>query len=601
MPPAWFTLLKKSKRTGRPRPSRREPGRAGGRRLRLESLEVRSLLSVSAVAEAVPYHVAVTQDGVVPLSTAAPTGYSPAQIRHAYGFDQITFNNGTVAGDGSGTTIAIVDAYDDPRIANDLHQFDLYYGLPDPPNFTKVNQNGGTSLPAANAGWITEIALDVEWAHAIAPGASILLVEAASASMTNLLTAVNYARNAAGVVAVSMSWGGGEFSGEQSYDSYFTTPSGHIGVTFLAASGDSGSPVGYPAISPNVVAVGGTTLTLGAGGSYGSESGWSGSGGGISAYEAEPAYQQAVVTQTSTFRTNPDVAYDANPSTGFSGLRLVQQSRLGPLGAVGRDQRRRPAMGGTGGHRRSGADAGRPGLAGRRDPDPPPALLALQRRLPRHHQRREHRQPTLFGRARLRSGDRPGEPRGEPGRRRPGGRAPPRRRPAPPRRPSRASWWPRPSRRTASSSSNEQGVVSWAASYSSPITVESLTVDGASVGTINGPYGPYSGGVYYFSGVFGPLAAGTHTYRISMTDCQRPDGHGQRVVRRHGGGPRAGHFQRGGGRGHAAERRSPVERAGRDQLDGHRFRPDHRQVAHHRRRRGHAPQRSLRPDRRRRI
>ena len=148
------------------------------------------------------------------MSTAGPTGYTPAQVRQAYGINQITFNNGTVAGDGSGTTIAIVDAYDDPKIANDLHQFDLQFGLPDPV-LTKVNQNGGsTALPAANAGWATEIALDVEWAHAIAPKANILLVEANSSSFSDLLTAVDYARHATGVVAVSMSWGGSEFSGE---------------------------------------------------------------------------------------------------------------------------------------------------------------------------------------------------------------------------------------------------------------------------------------------------------------------------------------------------------------------------------------------------
>ena len=97
-----------------------------------------------------------------------------------------------MTGDGSGTTIAIVDAYNDPKIANDLHQFDLQFGLSDP-TLTKVNQTGGTALPAANAGWITEIALDVEWAHAIAPGANILLVEANSASYSDLFTAVNYA------------------------------------------------------------------------------------------------------------------------------------------------------------------------------------------------------------------------------------------------------------------------------------------------------------------------------------------------------------------------------------------------------------------------
>ena len=114
-----------------------------------------------------------------------------------------------------------------------------------------------------------------------------------------------------------MSWGGGEFSSESRYDSYFTTPSGHGGVTFVASSGDSGSPVGYPAISPNVLSVGGTTLNLNSQGGYSSESGWSGSGGGISAYESQPSYQKGVVTQSTIYRTNPDVAYDADPNTGF--------------------------------------------------------------------------------------------------------------------------------------------------------------------------------------------------------------------------------------------------------------------------------------------
>src|SRR5262249_50727787 len=157
--------------------------------------------------------------------------------------------------------IAIVDAYDDPNIAGDLQKFDAAFGLPNP-SFTKVNQTGGTKLPAANSGWATEIALDVEWAHAIAPGAKIVLVEANSSSMSDLMTAVNTARNYAGVVAVSMSWGGGEFSSEVNYDSYFTTPAGHTGVSFFASSGDTGAPASYPESSPNVVAVGGTTLHL---------------------------------------------------------------------------------------------------------------------------------------------------------------------------------------------------------------------------------------------------------------------------------------------------------------------------------------------------
>ena len=114
----------------------------GCRAFSIESLENRQLLSLTIPGYATPDYVAyVAPHSVAPLSTAGPTGYTPAQIRQAYGIDKITFNNGTVAGDGSGTTIAIVDAYDDPKIANDLHQFDLQFGLPDPV-FTKVNETG---------------------------------------------------------------------------------------------------------------------------------------------------------------------------------------------------------------------------------------------------------------------------------------------------------------------------------------------------------------------------------------------------------------------------------------------------------------------------
>src|SRR5205823_4065789 len=149
------------------------------------------------------------------------------------------------------------------------------------------------------------------------PAANILLVEANSAYDADLFAAVRYAAKQPGVVAVSMSFGGGEFSGQTTYDSSFVTPAGHAGVTFLASSGDSGAPASYPAISPNVVSVGGTTLNLDAAGNILGESAWSGSGGGISSVEGQPGYQQGVVTQTSTRRANPDVAYDANPNTGF--------------------------------------------------------------------------------------------------------------------------------------------------------------------------------------------------------------------------------------------------------------------------------------------
>jgi subtilase family serine protease len=187
--------------------------------------------------------------------------YSPAQIRHAYGFDQLLL-------DGSGQTIAIVDAYDHPNIADDLKIFDREYGLPDPPQFTKVNQSGGTIFPkVADTGWAREIALDVEWAHAIAPGANILLVEADSPTDNDLFKAVDCARHQPGVVAVSMSWGQRETSYEARQDSLFTTPTGHIGgsgtpggVTFVACTGDSGAPGWYTAYSPNVLAVGGTSL-----------------------------------------------------------------------------------------------------------------------------------------------------------------------------------------------------------------------------------------------------------------------------------------------------------------------------------------------------
>jgi subtilase family serine protease len=295
--------------------TRRDNHQVRTRRLGIEPLEWRQLLSVSPLGgNATPDHLAHSMSGATPAATAGPTGYSPQQVRQAYGFNQVTFSNGA-AGDGSGETIAIVDAYDDPNIAGDLHQFDAAFGLPDPV-FTKVNQTGGSSMPTADKGWATEIALDVEWAHAIAPKANILLVEANSSSFSDLLTGVNYARNYSGVVAVSMSWGGGEFSGENTYDNYFTTPAGHQGVSFFVSSGDNGAPVSYPAASPNVVSVGGTSLYLSSG-NYSSESGWSGSGGGISAYETEPGYQKSVVTQTTTMRTNPDVSYDSDPNTGF--------------------------------------------------------------------------------------------------------------------------------------------------------------------------------------------------------------------------------------------------------------------------------------------
>jgi hypothetical protein len=249
--------------------------------------------------------------------------FTPAQIRHAYGFDQVMF--GGVKGDGAGQTIAIVDAYDDSKIASDLHVFDQTFGLFDP-LLTKATPQGH---PGTNSGWALEISLDVEWAHAIAPGANLLLVEAKSASFSNLLGAVNYARSQPGVAAVSMSWGEDELflnsTFETSNDGFFTTPSGHSGVTFVAASGDDGGQYGpgWPAISPNVLAVGGTSLFLDSSGNYSSESGWSGSSGGVSFFEPEPRYQRGV--QSTGFRTNPDVSIVGDPNTGVYVYTTVSQ------------------------------------------------------------------------------------------------------------------------------------------------------------------------------------------------------------------------------------------------------------------------------------
>jgi hypothetical protein len=275
----------------------------GCRKCIFEPLETRSMLSANGLSDIMASPLA---QAVVNVSVP----YTPAEIRQAYGFSNISAN-------GAGQTIAIVDAYDDPNVWSDLQTFDRTYGLPDPV-FQKVNQNGSqTQLPSANSGWGLEIALDVEWAHAVAPAAKILLVEANSNYLTDLLAAVDYASSVSKVV--SMSWGAGEFSSETSFDSHFSAQL-HPGVTFIASSGDSGGRTIWPSVSPNVLSVGGTSLTIvsSTSGVYsvGSETSWSGSGGGYSQFEKEPTWQYAV--QSSGRRSTPDVSYDANPSTGFA-------------------------------------------------------------------------------------------------------------------------------------------------------------------------------------------------------------------------------------------------------------------------------------------
>lgn len=248
-----------------------------------------------------------------PQASTSPTGLSPATIEAVYGFS-------TSSTAGAGKTIAIVDAYNDPTAENDLNVFSSQYGLPACTTangcFKKVNQTGGTSYPRTDSGWALEISLDIEWAHAIAPGATILLVEAKTNSFTNLLAAEDYAK--AHVQYVSNSWGASEFSSEGSYDSHFA----QSGVSFFVSSGDAGLPAEYPSSSPNVISVGGTTLHFDRSGNFTSETGWSNGGGGCSTYEtatsAQSSFSQYGQVGCGGRRATPDVSLDADPASGVS-------------------------------------------------------------------------------------------------------------------------------------------------------------------------------------------------------------------------------------------------------------------------------------------
>ena len=185
----------------------------------------------------------LVRGGATPHASTSPTGLAPATIKNAYQFS-------TSLSSGAGSTIAIVDAYDDPSAESDLGVFSAQYGLPACTRangcFAKVNQNGGTHYPKANASWTLEISLDIQWAHAIAPGAKIILVEASSNSFANLLAAEDYAK--AHAQYVSNSWGASEFVGETAYDAHFAAS----GVSFFVSAGDAGLPAEYPSSSPKV-------------------------------------------------------------------------------------------------------------------------------------------------------------------------------------------------------------------------------------------------------------------------------------------------------------------------------------------------------------
>ena len=243
--------------------------------------------------------------GGQPLATSGPTGYNPADLQAAYALN--------LSG-GSGQTIAIVDAYDDPSAESDLAVYRSHFGLPACTTangcFRKVNQTGGTKYPRGNSGWAEEISLDLDMASAVCAQCKIILVEATSNSYANLFAAVDEAVKL-GAKAISNSYGGGESSSELGYETHFN----HPGIAITASSGDGGYGVEYPAASQYVTAVGGTSLTRASNARGFSETAWSGAGSGCSAYVAKPGWQ---TDGGCTHRTVADVSAVADPNTGVS-------------------------------------------------------------------------------------------------------------------------------------------------------------------------------------------------------------------------------------------------------------------------------------------
>jgi subtilase family serine protease len=243
-------------------------------------------------------------------ANAAPSGYGPSSIQSAY-----KLPSGTA---GSGETVAIVDAYKDPTAAADLAVYRSKYGLSACTVaggcLKIVSQTGSTtSLPKTNAGWATEESLDLDMVSATCPNCHIILVEATSASNANLGTAVNEAASL-GADAISNSYGGNESSKDSTYDSKYYD---HPGIAITASSGDSGYGVEYPAASPYVTAVGGTSLSTASNSRGWTETAWSGAGAGCSSNEARPSYQASVGTGCAK-RAVADVSAIADPNTGVA-------------------------------------------------------------------------------------------------------------------------------------------------------------------------------------------------------------------------------------------------------------------------------------------
>lgn len=248
---------------------------------------------------------------VLGTKTTVPKGMIPEQIKAAYHLPKT----------GGSGTIAIVTAYDSKTLEADIAGFTSKFNL-SPCTIANgcLEKHPMSKTIKQSSGWALETALDTEWAHATAPDAKILVIESVSDSGPNLMKAVDYARSRPDVVSVSMSWGGKEFKDEVKSDSHFTDdPKNKNNIAFFAASGDDGTGASWPAASPNVVAVGGTTLSLDKNNNLNSEKAWSGSGGGISTYEDEPGFQKSYsIAKASGKRAIPDVAFNADPKSGYS-------------------------------------------------------------------------------------------------------------------------------------------------------------------------------------------------------------------------------------------------------------------------------------------
>jgi subtilase family serine protease len=256
-------------------------------------------------------------------NTNPNAGYTAAQLQSAYALSSASAANGT------GETVAIVDAYDDPKAISDLDTYRRTFGLGgctvSPPAATgctltngatvrKVSQSGTQAYPRGNRGWGQEISLDLDMVSAICPRCNILLVEATTNSIANLGAAEVEAATL-GANAISNSYGANEFSGETADDANYD----HPGIAVTASTGDSGYGVEWPAASPYVTAVGGTTLKTASTARGWTETAWSGAGSGCSAYETRPSWQAiAPITALCARRATADVSAVADPNTGVS-------------------------------------------------------------------------------------------------------------------------------------------------------------------------------------------------------------------------------------------------------------------------------------------